>query len=311
MLDRKAVAMSASLLVFIPPVLLALVLLLCFVGCVLDTEGAPGQPGPEPSGPPFTQYSTVTVLPTRGLVSYWPLGEPAGAATAFDLKSGHDGSYLSHEFPDEPDIQSAAAPGTFTLGNAGLVQGDTVNNDPSTITTCMQTNGGFVSVPFDAALIPTKAEGFTLEAWVRVEWGPTDTAAFRVVMTTFDSAGGLTGFTLFATPDNHWAVAVGNGTDLTQTIGAAVGFETTSHLVATYDGSDLILYLNGEQSSETTPADYHPVTANALFIGAGRPDLPEPHFPFVGKMQCVALYKVALTPDEVLKHFHNGNGTDP
>ena len=50
------------------------------------------------------------------------------------------------------------------------------------------------------------------------------------------------------------------------------------------------------------------MTANALYIGAGRPDLPDPRFPFVGKIQCVALYKGPLNSDTVLKHFQNGNG---
>ena len=67
--------------------------------------------------------------------------------------------------------------------------------------------------------------------------------------------------------------------------------------------------MNGEQSAATDDgADYHPATANALYIGAGRPDLADPRFPFVGKVQCVALYKGALTLDDVLKHFYNGNG---
>jgi Concanavalin A-like lectin/glucanases superfamily len=246
-------------------------------------------------------------------VGYWPLAEPAGATTAVDIKSGHNGAYLSHVFPGEPAIQSAAAPGTFSLGNPGIVPGDTVppHDNIDHRTTCMQTNGGYVSVPFDAALVPTKAEGFTLEAWVRVEWSAGDTAAFRVVMATFDSAGGLKGFVLLATPDNHWAAIVGNGVSITQATGATVVFETTNHLLATYDGSNLKLYVNGEQSSPTTTADYHPATANALYIGAGRPDLPDPHFPFVGKIQCVALYKGALTLDDAIKHFHNGNAIDP
>ena len=75
-------------------------------------------------------------------------------------------------FPDDPANSSAAADGTFSLGNIGIVQGDTVpphqNTEPENRTTCLQTNGGYISVPFDAALIPTKAEGFTLEAWVGV-----------------------------------------------------------------------------------------------------------------------------------------------
>jgi hypothetical protein len=248
-------------------------------------------------------------------MGYWPLGEPAGATTAVDVNSGHNGAYLSRVFPDDPANSSAAAPGTFSLGNPGIVPGDTVpphqNTDPENRTTCMQTNGGYVSVPFDPAFIPTRAEGFTLEAWVRVEWSAADTAAFRVVMSTFGTTGGGQGFALLATPDNHWAALVGNGAGLTQATGAALVFETTNHLVATYDGTNLMLYLNGEQSSPTTAADYHPATASALYIGAGRPDLPDPLFPFVGKIQCVALYKGALTLDDVIKHFHNGNAIDP
>jgi hypothetical protein len=307
--------MSAPLLVLLPAALLAIVLLLCFVGCVFEHGTSPL--------PEFTEYSDKTILATVGLVGYWPLGESAGATTAVDVTSGgHNGAYLSRVFPDDPANSSAAAPGTFSLGNIGIVQGDTIpphtNTDPENRTTCMQTDGGYVSVPFDAALIPTKTEGFTLEAWVRVEWDATAPAAFRVMMTTFESAGGFKGFALLTTPDNHWAVLVGNGAGLTQATRAAVMFETTNHLVATYDGTNLILYLNGEPSSDpsdpnttATPADYHPATANALYIGAGRPDLPEPRFPFVGKIQCVALYKGALNSDTVLKHYHNGNGTDP
>jgi hypothetical protein len=290
--------MSASLLVLIPPAL-AVVLLLCFVGCELSRTGL---------AEPFTQYSTATILPSTGLVGYWPLGEAAGATTAVDVKSGHNGSYLSRVFPDEPG--GAAAPGTFSLGNPGIVAGDTVppHDDPDARTTCMQTNGGYVSVPFDAALIPTRAEGFTLEAWVHVEWSAADTAAFRVVMSTFGTTGGGQGFALLATPDNNWAALVGNGAGLTQATGAALVFETTNQLVATYDGSNLVLFVNGGQSSPTTPADYHPVTANPLYIGAGRPELPEPRFPFVGKIQCVALYRGALTLDDVIRHFDRGNG---
>jgi hypothetical protein len=172
----------------------------------------------------------------------------------------------------------------------------------------MLTNGGYVSVPFDAALNPTKAEGFTLEAWVRVEWTADAAPAFRVIMTSLESVGGFKGYALFTTPDNHWAALVGNGTGLTQAIGGAILFETTNHLVATYDGSDLILYVNGGQSSPTTPADYHPAAANPLYIGVGRPDLPEPHVPFNGEIQCVAIYKGALPLETVIKHYQNGNG---
>ena len=62
--------MSALLLVLIPPALLAIVLLLCFVGCSFE-------PGTSPISE-FTHYSDQTILPTVGLVGYWPLGERGG-----------------------------------------------------------------------------------------------------------------------------------------------------------------------------------------------------------------------------------------
>src|SRR6266478_787563 len=103
--------MSASLLVLIPPALLAIVVLLCFVGCVLYRSG--NAPSTELFGPPFTQYSDVTI--DSNPVSYWPLGEAAGTV-AQDTKGTNgvrNGTYLSQLFPDDPPLQSAAAPGTL------------------------------------------------------------------------------------------------------------------------------------------------------------------------------------------------------
>jgi hypothetical protein len=46
-----------------------------------------------------------------------------------------------------------------------------------------------------------------------------------------------------------------------------------------------------------------------------RPQAPDvlasPLFPFVGAIQDVAIYSEALASDVILKHFHNGSGTDP
>jgi hypothetical protein len=218
--DECAVARSH------PPALLAIVLWLCFVGCTNDYQDFDILP--------FTQYSTVTILPSPGLAAYWPLGEPAQSVKAVDLKGGHDGDYLSQVFPDDPAFQGAAAPGTLTLQSPGIVAGDTVapHDATSPRTTCMLTNGGYVCVPFDAALNPTKAEGFTLEAWISVGWTADDTAAFRTVITSLESVGGFKGFVLLATPDNHWAVLIGNAeaTGLTQaTADETLMFETTNH----------------------------------------------------------------------------------
>jgi hypothetical protein len=204
-------AMSASLLGAVPFAAFAIVLLLCFVGCDVVFHIDPIKT--------FSDY-TPSILDEPTLAAYWRLGEPAGATTAVDLKGGHDGAYLSQVFPDDPPIHSAAAPGLLALGQAGIVAGDTVppNAAPST---CIEVNGGYVSVPFDPALNPTKADGFTLEVWVRVEWSAADPAADRVLMISIETTGAATGFGLLASRDNIWQGLVGTGTSLTFVNGRA------------------------------------------------------------------------------------------
>jgi hypothetical protein len=306
--------MNASLLVALPFALLAIVLLLCFVGCDelfgLDEVRDPT---------PFHKY-TDTILAEPTLVAYWSLGEAAGETTAVDLKAGRNGAYLSQVLPDDPAFPSAATPDppVLKLGENGIVVGDTVppHDDSSAQTTCIEVNGGYVSVPFDAALNPTKADGFTIEAWVTVGWSPADTAATRSIMTSFDTVGGLRGYALWASPLNIWEGAVGTGSGITFMSGSEVIFDATSHLVLTYevDPMDpmvfrLRLFVDGEQRT-TVQTDYQPSTQSRLFIGAGGTDLPEPRGPWAGKIQCVALYKGALSPKRVAEHTAFGNGQD-
>jgi hypothetical protein len=294
--------MSASLLVAIPFVLFAIVLLLCFVGC--DFQAGTAATG-------FTTY-TDSILNEPTLVAYWPLGEAAGETIALELKGGRSGAYLSRVFPDDPSIPSAAAPGTLILGQPGIVAGDTVppHDSSSPPTTCIEVNGGYVSVPFDPALNPPKADGFTIEAWVKVGWSAADTAAQRVIMASLDTAGGvLKGYAFLSSAANIWQGIVFTGGGGTVATGPEVILDATSHLVLTYDGALLRLFVDGTQTTAVA-SDYQASTQSSLFIGAGAPQLPEPRAPWVGKIQCVALYKGALSPDQVKEHARHGAGFD-
>jgi Concanavalin A-like lectin/glucanases superfamily len=295
--------MGALLLVAIPFALLAIVLLLCFVGCdrVFGIDHIQYEP-------PFTTY-TPTILAEPTLVAYWELSETAGTA-ALDQKGGHNGTYLSQVFPDDPSLPSAASanPPILSLGQAGIVSGDRVApfDDSSARAACIEVNGGYVSVPFDPALNPAQGDGFTIEAWVLVEWAETDERAIRVIMASIDPSG-VTGYALFVSAVNNWQGLVGSGSGFTIADGPDVIFNATSHLVLTYDGSALRIFINGTQAT-TVRTTYQPSTQSSLFIGAGGPQLAAPRFPWVGKIQCVALYKGALSADQVAAHTANGNG---
>jgi hypothetical protein len=323
--------MSASSIVLVPLVLLGVVTTLCFVGCAFQTGGLPMVV--------FTDYRPVTVLGNANLVAFWPLDDAVNSAKAAELKSGLVGDYVDAttnpgQFPDPavPNI-SAPAPGNLAWAQPGIVAGDCIGGDPNNRTTCIAVNGGYVSVPQHAELNPPS---FTVEAWVRVDWNNTDPVnfppAYRAVVDSRGFApGNATGFALFATPDNHWAVAVGGGA-AGQTIvtGEAVSFNMTSYVAATYDGASqtLTLFVDGIRSSPAMAGvPYVPNTTSPLFIGSGAPSSPlrpqppavpvdqtAPLLPFLGEIEDVAIYNIALTGgsmdinDVILTHAQNGNG---
>ena len=336
--------MSASLIVLIPVILLGIVGLFCFVGCILPAYEA---------DLPYTQYTGKTVLLNSAIIAYWPLGEAKDTDPAAELISGNTGSYIDSTTtpslypwpafvipdPPGPDVQSADAPGAIAFAQPGLVIGDAVQpaNDPAIITPCVVVNGGYVDVPFNVKFIPPKS--FTIEAWVRAGWAPDAPLAHRFVLDSRDF-NPCTGFGLLAKPDEnqsgvyHWAGVVGNGgsggegfTTVTSD-GPAVVLSSTetpaaTYLALTYDDltQTLTLYVNGEEGgTKLTSVVYMPNSTQPLWIGAGAPYVPRrpqepdvvgsPLFPFVGALQDVAIYSEALKSDVISKHFKNGNGLE-
>jgi hypothetical protein len=329
--------MSASLIVLVPLVLLGLVTALSFVGCVLNTHGT----GPNPPNP-FTAYRQMTVLGNDSLVAFWPLDDVANSPNAAELKSGLVGDYVTMntnptQFPDPPIANiSAPADGKLAWAQAGIVAGDCINNDPNNPSPCIQVDGGYVSVP-QKEISTLNVPSFTVEAWVRADWIGSDPMnfppAFRAVVDwRAFSPGNVTGFALFATPENNWAVAVGSGA-VGQTIltGGPVAFDGKPvYLAATYDGASqtLTLFVNGISSVPAmTGVAYVQNTTSPLFIGSGAPSSPlrpqmppitpdqtAPLLPFNGAIQDVAIYNTALPGgtmdinDVILTHAQNGLG---
>jgi hypothetical protein len=342
--------MSTSLIVLLPVILLGLVSLLCFVGCAFQTHGL---------GPTFTQYSSTTVLGNPAVVAYWPLLEASDSLPATDLTPNPDnGQYIDpstlptiYPWPDYsisnppgPNILSAAAPGSISFAQPGIVAGDFGTNDTdsnsSAASPCLVVNGGYVNVPFASKINP--ATSFTLEAWVRVDWTKNDPSAWRAVLDA-RTLNPCTGFALLATADDnspgvyHWSVVIGNGgmgsagfttvtsadPPITLNDPSTPGGGTTFYLAVTYDGPSqtLTLFVDGLQSGPAvTSAVYVPNTTNPLWIGAGVPyvavrtpqtpagTLASPLFPFVGALQDVAIYNAALAPGVIQTHLNNGSG---
>lgn len=295
--------MSASLIVMIPVGLFGLVTALCFVGCVLNTHGSGFGPYEDP------------ISNDADTVACWPLNETLGT-TAFDIKNQFNGTYTSVPgTPYDPVTKSAAADGTFTLNQSGIVPGDIQINGQSP---CAAFNGGFVQVPFHPELNPEPP--FTLEAWVLPQWtfDPTLPAIRTVVESAIPSSG--MGYDLFATAGNFWAAAVGTPSGVVQTQPLSgsqpIAPNTPFFLVMTYDGAMLTLWVNPLSTTAIPYAQAAATGFNAvpsavpLVIGTGRPDLlpASTANPFNGKIQDVAFYGKVLDMETIVGHFLLGAG---
>jgi hypothetical protein len=338
----ELIAMSMSLVVLLPLILLGIVGALCFVGCRFDSSGIPGVP--------FTSY-TNTMRMNSDCIAYWPLKEAADTMPAAELISNNTGNYIDQTtaMPDtvypwpgysvangaNPDVLSAAAPGDIQFAQPTIVTGDIdpAPGDPAP-PACMVVNGCYVEVPWKDKFIPKTT--FTVEAWVRVDWTANDPHAWRFVLDMREQIPVTTGFGIYAKADDNapgmyrWAAVIGDGsptfvffdnTELPITLkDPAESAGTTFYLALTYDGQKLTLFVNGEQAGQMT-SGYAPNAAQLLWIGAGTPygarrtqpagpDPASPLFPFVGAIQDVAIYKIALEPGTIQTHFRNGQGNE-
>jgi hypothetical protein len=239
--------------------------------------------------------------------------------------------------PADPANPDKGGLGDIKFAQDTIVRGDVdpLPNDPAP-PACMVVNGCYVEVPWDAKFIPQTT--FTVEAWVRVDWTapPGDPHAWRFVLDMREFSPVTTGFGIFAKADDNapgvyrWAALVGDGSPTFVPIESAEQITlkdpaapegTIFYLALTFDGQALTLFVDGVQKGQVPSAGYMSNAAQVLWIGAGTPYAPRrtqpagpdpasPLFPFVGAIQDVAIYKVALPPLTILGHFNNGQGNN-
>ena len=144
----------------------------------------------------------------------------------------------------------------------------------------------------------------SVQAWVKT----TDITSYpRIVANAWtDSAN--TGFELWELEtDNKFAWTVGNGTTNQSAYqNSAMSFDTWYHVVGTYDGANVKLYVNGTLQT-TQPALTGSIALSTYAVGIGY----EPPFnsAFVnGSIDEVALWDRALTQTEVTALYGSGSG---
>lgn len=218
------------------------------------------------------------------LVLYWPLDEPAGAETVSDAVGDHSG----------------------TVG-AGISFGKEGAN-PATGTSAEFTGSGGLQAEWAQDLNP---ENFTFTAWVNI----TDTNAYNSVVTNREDNGStVNGFILYNNPGGAWDFWTGAGgaTGAWQAIAGPVAeTDVWTHLAITYDLEEnvKILYVNGEEQARGEDQGYVPNGSEEEFqrpfnIGAGQ-DFGDGFF-FNGRLDDIALFDEALTPEDIQSIMNSG-----
>ena len=145
----------------------------------------------------------------------------------------------------------------------------------------------------------TLVDNLTLEAWIY----PTDFSVRREIMTKDSSyywniIGGKMGAYLWHTTNyNHYSKV-------------PVPLNTWSHVALTYDGSDVRMYLDGDEKYSASTTGPLNVVSDPLTIGVMRPS-PSPFSPFKGKIDEVAVYGHALTADQIMARYLDGQPAPP
>ncbi len=243
------------------------------------------------------QSSQLAPIPTTGTsvgtyngdvsidrpVGYWRLGEPAGTIVVTD-SSGNGNAGTS-------------GGAGLTLGQAGALA-----TDSATSASFNGSSTAYVSVPYAAVYNPSGA--FTLEAWVKVTGGQNTWRA--LVSTACTTCTGYTGFELYARADNTWGAYVANGSSgWGYVVGPAVVLNQWTHLVETYTGNTLSLYVNGSLIGTATSV-YVATTSSSvpLYIGTDITASGARSYFLTGSVQEVAVYPTALSRARILARFN-------
>jgi len=215
-----------------------------------------------------------------GPIGFWRLGEPAGSATTGD-SSGN--------------ANNGSCTGGITFGQPGFHGGDAAALFDGVSGRIVVLNSNSLNPPH-----------ITMEAKVR--WDGANDLYQRIVEKSSFPELAQYGFGIL--PDGHVHVELRTSSaPISVSIDsiAVLSIAIETHIVATYDGSLIRIYLNGVLDNQThAPGSISPkppTQANLVESGVGIGNQTQRNRPFKGLIDEVALYPRELPADRVLAHY--------
>ena len=208
-----------------------------------------------------------------GLVGYWKMDEGTGTSTTADIS----GTGATGTLYNSPTWTTAVNNNNY-YGGSG--------SDPYGLDFSVASSQ-YIQGSYNAALNPS---AFTISAWARVEGGA---GTWRSVITSRDSTPA--GYIIYAGSDNKWQFWTGAGTWKVVT-GPTITDNVWYHLIATYDGVNMYLFVDGT-SYGPTASTLTQNTVRDLRIGAGATE-GSPNYYFEGKIDDVRVYNRVLGTTE-------------
>jgi len=228
-------------------------------------SGLSGVSGLVTSGPSASLYAATVLADTPQ--GYWRLGEASGNA----LDSSGNG-------------RTGTVSGGVTQGQAGALPGNG----------CYLFDGvDGTRVRVVGLVVPAV---YSIECWVNAAVGPVDRGLAGCWRTS-------QGAFLWIAPGSGFFAAAHNGSPhLTGTLGLNGQWR---HVVSTYDGTTLRLYVDGVENTNAARAALVTPAATDFEIGTYAQDTG---INFTGRIDEVALYGTALSPARVQAHYNAGIG---
>ncbi|HEX8632208.1 MAG TPA: LamG-like jellyroll fold domain-containing protein, partial [Catenuloplanes sp.] len=226
------------------------------------------------------------VAADASLLSYWRLGESSGTVMA-DSKGTNTGSYANGP----------------ALGTAGAITGDT-----NTAVTYDGTDD--YSQALATTGIPIGAAPRSVEMWFKT------TSVARQTLFEYGSFGDTQEFGLYLRANNNDIVAWGfggAGKDITFPLATPVTDGAWHHVVNTYDGTTLAVYIDGVLlGAEATVRNTVMDVDGSFGIGAALPLTGNGNSGgyFNGSLDEVSLYSTVLGAQKIADHFNLARSTD-